>query len=41
MRVLMLMATLVLISGGVFADDATNTPVVVADSAPRQMERCQ
>jgi hypothetical protein len=32
MRVLMLMATLVLVSGGVFADDSTNTPVV-ADSA--------
>jgi hypothetical protein len=34
MRVLMLMATLVLITGGVFADDGTNTPVVANGAAP-------
>jgi hypothetical protein len=34
MRVLMLMTTLVLISGGVFADDATKAPVVADGAAP-------
>jgi hypothetical protein len=34
MRVLMLMATLVLMSGGVFADDAASTPVVANGAAP-------
>jgi hypothetical protein len=34
MRVLMLLATLVLISGGVFADGAASTPVVADGAAP-------
>jgi hypothetical protein len=34
MRVLMLVTTLVLVSGGVFADDATHTPVVADSAAP-------
>jgi hypothetical protein len=34
MRLLMLMTTLVLISGGAFADDAASTPVVADGAAP-------